>query len=568
MTSTFAGDVYDQHGPMSACATTTTPHVHPPQPGKPPTLPDSLSPRAEGRGEEYPNAGLCQTHLWGSDLAWSPTGDLATSDTDPPDRATPASPPAHGVRRVHLAPGLWRQTSPGFVGQPGAALAIRAAIRGQISKEAAVAQTPAAGHRPDARPSRQSLCQHPLRRRATGATGTHRLHRLTSGTSLQVDPMQLQLQDFTTLVRNYGRQPSRAARKVVLDLTAGSVLRAILEANASVALWLQWISRPDPRRHPGRHVLGPDLDSWVADFGLARLPGQAAVTAVTFARYTPGFAATIPVGAQVKTGDAIRHVHRPGRPHEPRLHRRCNAQPTTSPRPPRPDHRPGPGHPSPGTSGNVGTGTISLLATAMPGIDTVTNPTAAAGGMEAEPDAALRVTASPTSSTAAPAPPRPPSPSPSSRCSRAWPRIGRERRSIRRISAWLFFTVTLDDGSGYPPPTTLAAVAAALDAVRPVGTQFAVQPPTVLPANITLTLSHDARGLSRTRRPTSYRRHRGLRASSLPIGAPLPLSRLAAIAYAAIQPSPTWPTRRSMARVTSSRPHGHHQARHGDGELT
>ena len=47
-----------------------------------------------------------------------------------------------------------------------------------------------------------------------------------------------------------------------------------------------------------------------------------------------------------------------------------------------------------------------------------------------------------------------------------------------------FFTVTVDDGSGAPPAALIAAITAAVDRVRPVGTQFAVQPATVSLANI------------------------------------------------------------------------------------
>lgn len=81
-------------------------------------------------------------HLWGNDLAWSPTGDLATSDI-------PALTEQRVLRRLLTtqAEYIWAldygASLAAYVGQPGAALAIQAAIRGQMSKEAAVAQTPA-----------------------------------------------------------------------------------------------------------------------------------------------------------------------------------------------------------------------------------------------------------------------------------------------------------------------------------------------------------------------------------------------------------------------------------------
>jgi hypothetical protein len=80
-------------------------------------------------------------HLWGNDLAFSATGDLATADA-------PALTQQRVLRRLLTNPGDYigeldyGAGLASFVGQPGAASAIGAAIRGQIFKEAAVAQTP------------------------------------------------------------------------------------------------------------------------------------------------------------------------------------------------------------------------------------------------------------------------------------------------------------------------------------------------------------------------------------------------------------------------------------------
>ena len=81
-------------------------------------------------------------HLWGNDLAFSPTGDFAAADV-------PTLTQQRVLRRLLTNPGdyIWALDYgaglASFVGQPGAASAISAAIRGQIFKEAAVAQTPA-----------------------------------------------------------------------------------------------------------------------------------------------------------------------------------------------------------------------------------------------------------------------------------------------------------------------------------------------------------------------------------------------------------------------------------------
>ena len=338
--------------------------------------------------------------------------------------------------------------------------------------------------------------------------------------------MQLQLQNFTTLIQNMaaGVQGSATA---LIDLTTGSVLRAILEANASLALWIQWLIVQVLSATRAATSNGSDLDSWVQDFGMTRLPGQAAATTVTFSRITPGFQAVIPVGAQVKTGDTTVTFNVLADPTNPAYSAAASnytlaasssslavpAQAAVS-----------------GVSGNVQAGAISLLATAMPGIDAVTNAVAAVGGMDAEPDAALRARFANFIDSR----------------SRATPAaIAYAIQSLQQGLTYFlaentdpsgavrpgYFTVTVDDGSGAPPASLLGAVLTALEAVRPVGTQFAVQPPTVLTANISLTLStpaasHAAAQLNVATAIQAF-------VASLPIGSPLPVSRLAAVAYAA-----------------------------------
>jgi uncharacterized phage protein gp47/JayE len=339
--------------------------------------------------------------------------------------------------------------------------------------------------------------------------------------------MQLQLQDFTTLVRNMAASVQGSARALI-DLTTGSVLRAILEANASLALWLQWLIVQVLAQTRAATSTGTDLDSWVNDFGLTRLPGQSAVATVVFSRLTLGFAATIPVGAQVKTGDATQTFTVLADPTNPSLSPDSTSyslaasvaslsvpvQAAVA-----------------GTAGNVQAGAISLLATAMPGVDAVTNPQAASGGMAAEPDGALRIRFGNFIDSR----------------SRATPAaIAFAIQSLQQGVSYVlaentdpsgvyrpgFFTVTINDGSGSPPGTLMSAVSAALDAVRPVGTQFAVQPPAVISANISLSLTtpdsttHAAAQLAVTNAILAY-------IAALPIGGPLPVSRLAAIAFAA-----------------------------------
>ncbi len=335
--------------------------------------------------------------------------------------------------------------------------------------------------------------------------------------------MQLQLQDFTTLVRNMAASVQGSARALI-DLTTGSALRAIIEANASIALWLQWLILQVLSTTRAATSVGTDLDSWVADFALLRLPATSAVVSATFSRITTGTASSIPVGAQVKTADASQTFVVVADTSNPAFNQATAAYSLapaiaaiTLPLQAA----------APGSIGNIQPGALSLLATAIPGIDSVSNPASATGGLDAEPDAALRARFANFIDSR----------------SRATPAavafaIASLQQSLRHtlsenVSAAGLpqpgsFVVTLDDGTGVPSSSLIAAVFAAVDAVRPVGTVFAVLPPIVLYANIALTLTTpDATSASAISAAiASY-------VANLPIGAPLPVSRIAQLAYAA-----------------------------------
>jgi hypothetical protein len=90
--------------------------------------------------------------------------------------------------------------------------------------------------------------------------------------------------------------------------------------------------------------------------------------------------------------------------------------------------------------------------------------------------------------------------------------------------------VTVDDGSGSPPATLLSTVQTAVDAVRPVGSIFAVNPPTLLGANISLTLTI-ASGSNNTTAIAAVNAAITRFVNTLPVGASLPYTRLAQLAY-------------------------------------
>ncbi len=94
------------------------------------------------------------------------------------------------------------------------------------------------------------------------------------------------------------------------------------------------------------------------------------------------------------------------------------------------------------------------------------------------------------------------------------------------------FVITVDDGSGHPPSSLLATVATAVEAVRPVGSTFTVQPPAVTIANVSAILTVPG---AANKSPIVAAVTQAIQTyiNTLSIGAALPLTRLAQIAYGA-----------------------------------
>ena len=339
--------------------------------------------------------------------------------------------------------------------------------------------------------------------------------------------MQLQLQNFSTLVNNAAAAVQGAAAQLV-DLTVGSTLRAILEANASIALWLQWLILQVLRMTRASTSSAADLDSWMADYAFTRLPATAAGGGVTFSRFTSVGSAFIPVGMSLRTADASQTFLVQADASHPnwvagQSGYMISVGMTSATVPVKAVVA--------GQSGNVQAGTISLVATSLPGVDTVSNAVALVGGIDAEADAAFRVrfvdyiaSLSRATTTAV-------------------------RAAIASVELGLNFTVTenvaadgssqpggflavVDDGTGSPLPSLLTRVAAAIEAVRPVGTTFAVIPPTLVNAAITLAVSSDG-SVSHGAAVTAVRNALSSYVSRLPIGAPLLFARITQIAFAA-----------------------------------
>lgn len=339
--------------------------------------------------------------------------------------------------------------------------------------------------------------------------------------------MQLSLQSFTGMVEQMAAAVQGAASQA-LDLTVGSVLRAILEANASLGLWMQWLIVETLLTTRLATSTGSDCDSFGADFGFARLPAAAAAGTVTFTRFAPVLSAFVPVGATVMTGDGSQSFMVTADPSNPAY--------AASPA----GYALAAGVASidlpvravaAGAAGNVLGGAVSLLTTAIAGIDTVNNAAPFGGGVDAESDGAFRARFGNYLASL-------------SRATR-----GAIEAAVAGVQQGLSvtvsenvdqtgatsmgnFVVTVDNGTGDPPATLLATIRQAVDAVRPVGTRFAVQGPKVVTADVAMTLVLKPGTVAPTA-TGAVTNAIGAYIGSLPVGAMLPYSKLLQIAYEA-----------------------------------
>lgn len=336
----------------------------------------------------------------------------------------------------------------------------------------------------------------------------------------------LNLLDFTALVQRFAVQ-ARASATAVLDFTVGSVFRAMAEANAAVALWLQWLILVVLRQTRLATSQGSEVDTWCADFGLFRLPATPAAGAVTFSRNTSGLAALIPVGTTVRSTDGTQSFIVTTDPSNLAWNGTgyavaANALSVILP------VQAAVG----GSAGNVQPGTVTVLTSAIPGIDTVTNALAFSGGIDPESDAALRARfllfiAGLSKATLA--------------------AIASAIASVQQGLTYAVaanvdnlggyrpgnFVITVDDGTGAPSIDLLNRVYTAVDAVRSVAETFSVQAPTIVTVAVSMTLTA-APGYLKANLQGPVAAAVTAYINTLPIGAPLLYTRLAQIALDAV----------------------------------
>jgi uncharacterized phage protein gp47/JayE len=300
----------------------------------------------------------------------------------------------------------------------------------------------------------------------------------------------------------------------VLDFTIGSIFVALAEAQGQTAMWLQSLILQVLAWTRAQTSTGSALDLWLAQFNFTRLPGVAASNSVTFGANTaPTSPVPIPIGTTVQTPAGIRFI--------------TTAAATLAT-----------GQTSvsvpvsavlSGTTGNVNANTITQFVTAVPGIDTVTNPTAFTNGVNPESDAAVR-----------------------SRFVTYFASIQKgtklavtaavlgvqqgltyklvEFQTKAGVAQVAYFYVVVNDGTGNPSSTLLQTIYNAIDAVKAAGIQFNVYGPTAVTVNIGMTVSIAA-GYQFSAVQSAIETAIDQVIAALPIGGTLYWSQLYAIAY-------------------------------------
>lgn len=351
--------------------------------------------------------------------------------------------------------------------------------------------------------------------------------------------MALSLLNFPTMVANAAAAAQAACSKL-LNLAVGSVSRSLIEASASIGMWMEYLIIAVWLSERLATSTGTDVDSFVNDFGLTRLPASSAAGSVTFSRFYSGSSALIvpyfnangsinPAGAQVLTADLSQAFG-------------VTAQITNAAWnagmggflvPPATASITVPVEALvAGRAGNIQAAAISLITTSIPFIDTVTNSTVFSNGEDAESDAALKARFQTFVAT------------------RARATLAAIQNAIATVQQGLsyavientlptgvtqpgFFTATVDDGTGNPPTSLLAAVYTAIDAVRPIGSTFTVQAPAVIIAAVNMTIGASP-GYVKATLQGQVAAAIEIYINGLGIGQSLSYTRLSAIAFGVI----------------------------------
>jgi uncharacterized phage protein gp47/JayE len=337
--------------------------------------------------------------------------------------------------------------------------------------------------------------------------------------------MALNTQTFTQIVQN-SVAAIQAGTKSFQDLTIGSILRAVMESSAAVVLFLQGLIVQLLSITRASTSTAGDLDSWVADYGVARLAAANATGIVTFSRFTATAQAVVPIAAQVQSFDGTQTFNvtldTTNTAYNATLGGYVLGAATASISVPVQAVTAGAG-------GNVAIGALNVIIQAIPGVDTVTNAAAFINGANAETDAAFRTRfvayiASISKATKGAI---------GYAITTLKPGVSYalvENAQYNGTAQMGYFYVVIDDGTGYPTSAFLSSAFNAIDSARPVTSTFGVFAPVVVTANVTMTITTGA-GYTHSDLVTLVQTAITNYISVLTLGQTLAYTRLAQLAY-------------------------------------
>jgi uncharacterized phage protein gp47/JayE len=318
----------------------------------------------------------------------------------------------------------------------------------------------------------------------------------------------------------------QGANNALVDFSLGSILRAIVEAYAAVALWLQWLVLQVLAMTRASTSTGVDLDSWMADYGFTRLSAIPATGMVTFSRFTPTTQAIVPAGALVQTLDGTQQFAVTEDDSNPAWNGGAAGYvlpagiasvsvPVSAV--------------TPGSGGNIVPGAIATMGQAIGGIDTVTNANAFTNGSDAESDATLRARFVEYLGTLSKATPDAVGDAILSTDAGLTYSLVENLNYDGSVNPGYFYAV-VDDGSGAPPSNLLSRVYASVDLVRPITSTFGIFAPVVVSVTVSmsLTLAPHSDPISA---PAAVKAAILGYVNTLALGASLTWSRLIQIAY-------------------------------------
>jgi uncharacterized phage protein gp47/JayE len=334
----------------------------------------------------------------------------------------------------------------------------------------------------------------------------------------------LSLLNFAQLMSNMAAAVQGSASSLI-NLAVGSTLRALLEAFASVAMWLQWLIWLVLQQTRAATSTGTALDTWMADYGVTRLAGTQATGYVTVSRFTATTSALVNVGATFITADGTQTFAVVANT----MAAYWNGSGYLIPA--------GTGSASIpvqavnyGTGGNVNANTITQLGEAIPGIDTVNNTMPFTTGSPAETDAALRTRFQLYINTLSRA-----TLQAIEYCLQNTPGVTgyvivQNADQNGTYDPGSFYCV-VDDGTGAPSSALITAALTSVSVYAGCGIRYSVVGPTIVTATISMAITVSSGATLATVESqvaasiTSY-------VNTLSIGSPLPYSRLSALAYA------------------------------------